>query len=147
MLHFIIFADDTNIFYLNDDPDTLVNVVNEELSKLNTWFKINKLSLNVSKSNFMIFGNKVIWPKPVLLNNIPLSQVTVTKFLGVHIDSRFKWDKQISIVKRKLYNVIGIINRIKEKVDSITLITLYNTLMLPHLSYCCGYGVTHFVVD
>ena len=137
LLHFIIFADDTNIFYLNDDPDTLVKVVNEELCKLNMWFKINKLSLNVSKSNFMVFGNKSMLPKPVLLNNVPLTQVKVTKFLGVHIDSRFIWDKQINIVKRKLYNVIGVINRIKEKVDSDTLITIYNTLMLPHLSYCC----------
>ena len=117
--------------------DLLIDIINEELCKLNNWFKINKLSLNVSKSNFMTFGNKTIVPKPVLLNNVPLTQVTVTKFLGVYIDSKFVWDKQISIVKRKLYNVIGIMNRIKEKVDSDILITVYNTLMLPHLSYCC----------
>ena len=80
LLHFIIFADDTNIFYLHDDPDILKDIVNEELCKLNTWFKINKLSLNVSKSNFMIFGNKNMLPKAVLLNNVPLNQVTVTQF-------------------------------------------------------------------
>ena len=85
----------------------------------------------------MIFGNKAMLPKPVLLNNIPLSQVEVTKFLGVHIDSRFIWDKQINMVKRKLYNAIGMMYRIKDKVDSETLIMVYNTLMLPHLSYCC----------
>ena len=137
LLHFIIFADDTNIFYLSDDPVSLVNIVNSELSKLNTWFKINKLSLNVSKSNFMVFGNRTKLSKPVLLNGVPLVQVSVTKFLGVHIDSRFVWDKQISMVKRKLYNIINIMYKIKEKVDSDTLITVYNTLMLPHLSYCC----------
>ena len=49
LLHFIIFADDTNIFYLNNDPDILVKVVNEELCKLNTWFKINCHSMSVSQ--------------------------------------------------------------------------------------------------
>ena len=145
VLHFIIFADDTNIFCLNDDPVKLVKIVNEELSKLNTWFKINKLSLNVSKSNFMMFGNKKTVLKPILLNNIQLEQVTVTKFLGVHIDSRFLWDKQINVVKRKLYSVLNIMFRIKNKVDSATLLTVYNTLMLPHLSYCCEiWGNTYY---
>ena len=34
--------------------------VNNELSKLNEWFSINKLSLNVNKTNLMVFGNKHI---------------------------------------------------------------------------------------
>ena len=46
LLHFIIFADDTNIFYLDKDPVRLVNTINNELNKLTQWFKVNKLSLN-----------------------------------------------------------------------------------------------------
>ena len=61
--------------------------MNSELCKLNTWFRINKLSLNVGKSNFMIFGNRTRLPNPVLLNGVSLVQVSVTKFLGVHINS------------------------------------------------------------
>ena len=49
LLHFIIFADDTNIFYLDKDPYRLVTIINAELIKLSQWFKINKLSLNVKK--------------------------------------------------------------------------------------------------
>ena len=71
------------------------------------------------------------------INLLDLIDTITLKFLGVHIDSRFVWDKQISTVKRKLYNIINIMYKIKEKVDSDTLITVYNTLMLPHLSYCC----------
>ena len=58
LLHFIIFADDTNIFYLDKDPNRLVKVINAELVKLTHWFKLNKLSLNVQKSNYMLFCNK-----------------------------------------------------------------------------------------
>ena len=58
LLQFIIFADDTNIFYLDDDPISMVNVTNEELDKLTMWFKVNKLSLNITKSNYMVFSKK-----------------------------------------------------------------------------------------
>ena len=145
LLHFIIFADDTNIFYLHNDPVELIRVVNKELVKLNIWFKINKLSLNVDKSNYMLFGKKCSQINEVILNGALLSQVSVTKFLGVNIDSGFIWDKHINTVKRKLYNVIGMLYRIKDKVETETLITIYNTLMLPHLSYCCEIWGNTFV--
>ena len=137
LLHFIIFADDTNIFYLDKNPIRLVNTLNAELEKLTEWFKINKLSLNVGKSNYMVFSNKKIELLPVKLNSIELEQVTVTKFLGVQIDNRFSWVDQINVVKRKISRAIGSMYRIKDKVDESTLLTVYNTLILPHLSYCC----------
>ena len=57
ILSFILFADDTNIFCSNNDLVQLCKTITCELSKLNTWFAVNKLSLNVSKTNFMLFGN------------------------------------------------------------------------------------------
>ena len=56
--YFIIFADDTNIFYLDKDPNRLVKAINAELVKLTHWIKLNKLSLNVPKSNHMLSCNK-----------------------------------------------------------------------------------------
>ena len=41
LLHFIFFADDTNIFYLDKDPVKLINTINTELDKLSMWFKIS----------------------------------------------------------------------------------------------------------
>ena len=63
-LDFILFADDTNIICSNDDPDTLETVLNKDLHIISNWFKLNKLSLNVAKTNYMIFKNKTI---PLLL--------------------------------------------------------------------------------
>ena len=60
VLKFILFADDTNLFYQNKDLSLLELVVNGELSKLSEWFRANKLSLNVLKTNFMFFGGKLI---------------------------------------------------------------------------------------
>ena len=56
--HFIILADDTNILFSHRDPEQLAKVINTELKKISSWFELNKLSLNIGKTNLMIFKNK-----------------------------------------------------------------------------------------
>ena len=52
---FIIFADDTNLFCTSKDIVSLSVTICNELMKLEKWFALNKLSLNISKTNYMIF--------------------------------------------------------------------------------------------
>ena len=54
-LNFFLFADDTNIYYESTNLKELETTVNEELKKLSLWLNINRLALNVSKTNFVIF--------------------------------------------------------------------------------------------
>ena len=54
-LYLILFADDTNVFMHHKDLNSLQNICNIELEKLSQWFKANKLSLNVNKTNYVIF--------------------------------------------------------------------------------------------
>ena len=58
LLYIILFADDTKFFYLASNIDDVTNVVNNELKQLDLWFRANKLSLNVNKTNFIMFNNK-----------------------------------------------------------------------------------------
>ena len=55
LLSFILFADDTNIFYSHSNIKTLIDIVNTELYKVSSWLKANKLSLNVRKTQFILF--------------------------------------------------------------------------------------------
>ena len=55
LLQLLLFADDTNIFFEHRDIKALIETVNSELVKLADWFSANRLSLNVSKTNFIIF--------------------------------------------------------------------------------------------
>ena len=57
ILKFVLFADDTNIFCSGHDAMQLSRDISNELDKLAVWFAVNKLILNVSKTNFMVFGN------------------------------------------------------------------------------------------
>ena len=55
ILDFYLFADDTNLLYAEKDLKKLEIIFNEELLKLSEWLNSNKLSLNPTKSNFVIF--------------------------------------------------------------------------------------------
>ena len=55
---FILFANDTNVLYADKNLLDVMGVLNYELKYLSVWFKVNKLSLNVGKTNYMIFKHK-----------------------------------------------------------------------------------------
>ena len=81
MLDAILFADDTNLFISHNDPVYLINTLNRELNKLSTWFAANRLSLNLSKTNFMVFKP---WQKRQSFEfQQPIPRVSETMFLGV----------------------------------------------------------------
>ena len=110
ILTFILFADDTNILYSNSDIWELERLVNTYLSIISDWFKANRLSLNIQKTNFMLFGFKHI-PITVFRNfhikidSINISSVEITKFLGIIIDEKLKWQHHISYVALKFIKI------------------------------------------
>ena len=55
VLSFYLFADDTNIYYEAETPEKLESVLNKELKELYTWLIVNRLSLNINKTNFVVF--------------------------------------------------------------------------------------------
>ena len=58
----ILFADDTNLFYSGNSFDDIAMKVNEELVQISNWLKANRLSLNISKTHYMVFSrNKKIF--------------------------------------------------------------------------------------
>ena len=55
LLDFHLFADDANLFFQHRDINMLESLINSELEKVLNWLCANKLSLNIDKSNFVIF--------------------------------------------------------------------------------------------
>ena len=78
---------------------------------------------------------RVIYPT-LKLNNANIERVSQFSFLGVVLASTTKWDKHIGHVSLKVSRVIGVLFRLKHIYLQEVLLTLYDTLILPHLSYC-----------
>ena len=58
LLNIILLTDDTSVFYSTRNIEDTACLVNNELGKLDIWFKVNKISFNVNKTNVIIFANK-----------------------------------------------------------------------------------------
>ena len=48
-------ADETNIYFEAESPEKLETILNHELKELHTWLIVNRLSLNIDKTNFVVF--------------------------------------------------------------------------------------------
>ena len=140
VLYFILFADDTNIFYASKNYSDLMNIVNSELCKLSEWFKANKLSLNIKKTHYIMFGNKskACFDSNfhIVIENNTLERVSSTKFLGVFVDEDLNWKSHASQLALKISKNIGVINKIKYLLARDVLLSLYYTMIHPYLLYC-----------
>ena len=111
----IMFADDTTLFSSDKDINVAVDCLNQNLSRLSLWFKSNRLSLNVTKTNYMLFTTSptIRSQDPVILiDNVSIKRVTNIKFLGVLIDERLNWSFHIDHICSKLRKNIGILSQI-----------------------------------
>ena len=139
LLFALMFADDSNMFLTGKDPDALISLMNEEMIKMVDWLNLNKLSLNLKKTHFMLFSRKNDNYKvtsKLLINNVVISQTEKTKFLGVIIDPHLTFQKHISYMKGKIARGIGCLRKSRPFVNEKTLKTLYNAMIYPHFTYC-----------
>lgn len=133
----ILFADDSNFFISGSNPVDLINTINEELTHVYIWLNANKLSLNVSKSHFMVFTRKKSFDVPsVNICNQDIDRVFSTKFLGVIIDCKMTWKNHIMYIKSKIAKNVGIISRARILLNRSCLKTLYYSFIYPYLTYC-----------
>jgi len=141
IMRLILFADDTNIFKSGHNLNALAAEISLELNKLQVWFNVNKLSLNVQKTNYILFGrthtNEANEEIKIFINGKEIDRVKSTKFLGVIIDSKLNWYDQISRVSDKLSKSLAIMYKARTLLNKNALITIYNSLFLPYLTYCC----------
>ena len=136
VLSFILFADDSNLFFSHNNPYTLVSTINAELDKVTQWIRANKLSLNLQKTKYMVFSNSLnTLPINIVFDNTPLENVSHTKFLGLIVDNKLSWKYHIDKICKTISRNIGIINKLKFHFPPSTLLTLYSSLILPYLNY------------
>jgi hypothetical protein len=89
-----MFADDTNIFYAGSTFSEVEKVVNEELTHVMKYCKINKLSVNFKKTNYLIITSPQKRSNvSVKINNI--EQKEFIKYLGIYVDENIKWSFHI----------------------------------------------------
>ena len=109
-LAFYLFADDTNIYCESESLDQLQSVVNKELRKVKMWLEVNKLSLNIDKTNFIIFKSPQHSSSETVsikIGKFPIKQTRYVKFLGVLLDENLSWKYHLTELSKKLARTCG----------------------------------------
>ena len=138
LLDFHLFADDANLFYKHKNLTILQSNLNNELSIISTWLCANKLSLNIDKSNFVIFHppqKKMEFNVRLLINDKQLNQDYCIRYLGILIDSNINWKSQVNHIAKKIKRSVGILSKLRYYISINILINLYYTLIYPFLIY------------
>ena len=147
----ILYADDTNLIsplcsfnsslpVKNKDLEHVSQQINIEVATIQEWLNVNKLSLNVSKTKFMIFHHhqrniEQIVPDIKINSEKKNEKVSEFNSLGLTIDENLSWKPNIQKISNKIARTLGIMCRLKIFLPAHILRILYNSLILPHLQY------------
>ena len=135
-----MYADDTHLTYAGNCVDNLQLYLNQDLENVLKWLRVNKLTLNRTKTEFMLIGSRqrlstlAVSPTITIYDN-QVSQVTTAKSLGVTIDNKLDWRSHIDKLTKKVASGIGAIKRIRHLVPQATLLLIYQALIQPHFDY------------
>ena len=142
----IIYADDNTLYstldVLGNYPSKNINL---ELTNVADRLKLNKLSININKSKFMVFHmpQKQIYIPNIEMENIKIEFADESNFLWLTIHKHLKWDSHINKIASKILNSIGIMYRLKHMIPTKIILTIYNGLIKPHIIYglkCWGFN-------
>ena len=130
----IVYADDTSLIstlsaFDSHGENTASDNLNEEPAKIIKSLKFNQLSLNVTKSKFMLFhmpGRNLQIPI-VRINNIKLECSDSFDFLDITMDKHLTWKYHINLIANKISRTVGVTNRFKNYTPQNVLLTIYNT--------------------
>jgi hypothetical protein len=132
----MLFADDTALLFTGDISE---ETINNSLDRFYKWLKLNKLTLNCTKTKYMLFSKRQHPSLPALLmNGIELEKVSSIKYLGVIIDDKLSFNEHINSVCNKLGRFHSILYNNKSFISRKTAESLVTALAIPRLMYAAS---------
>ena len=137
-----LYADDTQIYISFNSTDSLQNLqlLSSTLDNVHAWFSSNKLTLNPSKTKFLIIGTPQqrtkLNCKTLVFGSSDLSITPCARNLGVMIDSDLSYHQHITKITQTSYLQIRQIRRVRHSLDLNSAVLLGNSLVSSRLDYC-----------
>ena len=132
-LDIFLFADDTNIYYENESFIELEKMVNKELKNLYLWLSVNRLALNIEKTNFIIFHP---YNKPLKYNvTIKIHKKAILEKKCIKYNSTLSWKEHLNNLSKKLSRTIGIMYKLRPFVNLKIMKNIYHALFYSHAIY------------
>ena len=132
-----VFADDTCLLISDTSLDGLEQFRNSELLLVCEWMTSNRFALNPYKTQALLISLRKINSKTISLaiNNIPINITSTAKYLGIEIESTLSFTNQINKIEAKISTAFGILFRLQHFAPEQILMSVYHSLVFPHLCY------------
>ena len=132
------FADDTNLLNFKSCVNSIKKEVNYDLKNLSNWLKTNKISLNVGKTELVLFTSskkQLECDLKIKLNGKRLYETDSVKYLGIQIDKRLTWKQHIKHLAFKLNKANAMLSKLRHVLDIKTRRSVYYAIFESHLFY------------
>ena len=130
-----MYADDTVVYFSANCCQNIEYNLNADLANLAERFNNNYLTLNTSKSKFVLFGGdrrlQTCQGIELVIDHENLESEDSIKYLGVVIQKNLTWNDHIESLIAKVNQRIGLLNRIKHLLPLDARVALYNALIRP----------------
>ena len=133
--HVTLYADDLVISLCGDDTSQLEQQMNTHLANLLDWANFSRLPINLTKSQYMIFSNRIPPSLDIKIGTTSLSKVDTIKYLGIHLDSHLKFREHLTQLNKRLAQLRGITWRISSSLDFQAAKLFYYSFVQSILSY------------
>ena len=132
------FADDTHLLHFSKYIYRLNKYVNLDLKNLTYWLNAKRISLNVKKTELVIFKHqrkRLDSPIKIKLTRKRLYPSKSVKYLGIKIDENLNWKQQIHDIAIKLNRANSLLYTIRNYVNKHILRTIYFFIFGSHINY------------
>ena len=132
-----LFADDTVLLMKDKNLQKLNETVSKEIEKINAWLLTNKLTLNFSKTDYLLFSpkaNEQINSRVSMQGN-KIKRTQVARYLGIFIDDKLKWEYHNQHICKKIAQYCWLFCKLRHFICRKTLLVLYHSFIYPHLLY------------
>ena len=129
------FADDTTLITTAETWTEAVLKANRDYELLTDWYKNSRLSLNISKTKYMLFGASPDQTLNLTMQGSTLEKVTEYKLVGLTIDDQLTWKKQVDNTLGNVRRAYVLASQAKHFLPKHTLLLLYHSLFSSYLTY------------
>ena len=134
-----LYADDTVVYKAGMNIDEITRQLQEDLVNLSKWCKCNKLTVNIKKTKYVIFGlksqTKRIKSHSMILDNKTIERVNFYKYLGITLDMHLTFSKHIDNCYRLAAHKIYLLSKIRRYINFQASQMIYKTMVLPYMDY------------
>ena len=134
------FADDTNLLLINKSLKKINSLINHDLTLLVQWLRANKISLNTSKTEIVIFRSKhkiITKHLNFRISGEKIKLPSTVKYLGVILHEHLEWQGHINSLLIKLNRAADLLSKLRHYVPKFLLRTIYFSIFNSHLIYTC----------